>query len=92
MEVQRDSFRGTITRLPEVYGGGKGYLVKTEGEFSAALKEAWTDRSQVHIIQAKLAEGDASMTLLRLAERFGCAGEERGLVHRKRSECARIQN
>ena len=58
-------------KLPEVYGGGKGYLVKTEGEFSAALKEAWTDRSQVHIIQAKLAEGDASMTLLRLAERLG---------------------
>ena len=58
-------------KLPEVYGGGKGYLVKTEGEFSAALKEAWTDRSQLHIIQAKLAEGDASMTLLRLAERLG---------------------
>ena len=58
-------------KLPEVYGGGKGYLVTTEGEFSAALKEAWTDRSQLHIIQAKLAEGDASMTLLRLAERLG---------------------
>ncbi len=58
-------------KLPEVYGGGKGYLVKTEGEFSAALKEAWHDRSQVHIIHAKLAEGDASTTLLRLAERLG---------------------
>jgi indolepyruvate decarboxylase len=58
-------------KLPSVYGGGKGYLVKTEGEFNQALREAWKDRSQMHIIQAKLAEGDASKTLLRLAERLG---------------------
>lgn len=58
-------------KLPAVYGGGKGYLVKTEGEFAEALTEAWKDRSQMHIIQAKLAEGDASKTLLRLAERLG---------------------
>ena len=58
-------------QLPVVYGGGKGYLVKTEGEFAEALREAWQDRTQMHIIQAKLAEGDASKTLLRLAERLG---------------------
>lgn len=57
-------------KLPEIYGGGRGYLVSTEGEFVDALKAAWLDRSCVQIIQAKLAEGDASMTLLRLAERM----------------------
>ncbi|MCR9291844.1 MAG: thiamine pyrophosphate-binding protein [bacterium] len=58
-------------KLPEVYGGGKGYLVTTEGEFADVLQQAWNDRSCVQIIQAKLAEGDASTTLLRLAERLG---------------------
>lgn len=55
-------------KLPEIYGGGKGYLVSTEGEFSAALKSAWEDESCLQIIHAKLEEGDASTTLLRLAE------------------------
>ncbi len=58
-------------KLPEVLGGGKGYLVTTEGEFVAALSEAWHDRTQMHIVQAKLVENDASKTLLRLAERLG---------------------
>jgi len=58
-------------KLPEIYGGGKGYLVNTEGEFIEALAQAWQDKSCVQIIQAKLAEGDASTTLLRLAERLG---------------------
>lgn len=57
-------------KLPEILGGGKGYLVHTEGEFKQALDAAWADRSCVQIIQAKLAEGDASQTLLRLAERM----------------------
>ncbi len=58
-------------KLPEIYGGGKGYLVTTEGEFIDALTQAWHDKSCVQIIHAKLAEGDASTTLLRLAERLG---------------------
>lgn len=58
-------------RLPELYGAGKGYLVNTEGEFLSALESAWNDRTQVHVIHAKLVEGDASKTLLRLAERLG---------------------
>ena len=58
-------------RLPDLYGAGKGYLVNTEGEFLAALESAWNDRTQVHVIHAKLVEGDASKTLLRLAERLG---------------------
>ncbi len=58
-------------KLPEVYGGGRGYLVATEGEFAEALEQAWADTSCVQIIQAKLSEGDASTTMLRLAERLG---------------------
>lgn len=58
-------------RLPDVYGGGQGHLVHTEGEFCDALNAAWNDRSQCHLIQAKLLEGDASATLLRLAHRLG---------------------
>jgi indolepyruvate decarboxylase len=58
-------------KLPEIYGGGRGYLVSTEGEFAEALKQACLDTSCVQIIQAKLKENDASTTLLRLAERLG---------------------
>lgn len=58
-------------RIPELFGRGRGYLVQYEGEFIEALDAAWNDRSQVHVIQAKLVEGDASKTLMRLAERLG---------------------
>lgn len=64
-------------KLPEIYGGGRGYLVQTEGEFADALQSAWEDRSCVQIIQAKLAEGDASTTLLRLAERMSYSVERK---------------
>ncbi len=57
-------------KLPDVYGGGKGHLVATEDEFDRALTDAWNDRSQLHLIHAKLAEGDASSTLIRLANRL----------------------
>lgn len=56
-------------RLPEVYGGGKGYEVRTEGEFDAALKAAWNDRG-VSLIQAHLSVTDKSQALGRLAERL----------------------
>ena len=59
------------SKLPEVYGGGKGYVVRNEAEFDAALSEAWDDRSQLHLIHAKLVENDASKTLRRLADRLG---------------------
>jgi indolepyruvate decarboxylase len=57
--------------LPTIYGGGRGHLVTTEEEFCLALNEAWDDRQQLHLIHAKLVEGDASRTLTRLAERLG---------------------
>ena len=59
------------SKLVDVYGGGKGHLVVTEGELDRAFDEAWKDKSQLHLIHAKLAEGDASRTLMQLGERLG---------------------
>jgi len=58
-------------RLPEVLGCGAGYLIETEGDFDRALRSAWDDRSQLHILHVKLARDDASETLKRLAARLG---------------------
>jgi indolepyruvate decarboxylase len=59
------------TKLLEAYGGGIGVRVTSEKQFDDALKAAWKDASQTHLIQAKLMEGDASETLLKLASRMG---------------------
>ncbi|MBS0207823.1 MAG: alpha-keto acid decarboxylase family protein [Planctomycetes bacterium] len=56
-------------RLPEVYNGGHGYDVRTEGEFDAALSAAWT-KPDVHVIQVHLPEDDHSFALQRLAEKL----------------------
>lgn len=58
------------TKLLDVYGGGVSHLVATQAEFVAALSAAWDDKSQTHLIQAKLKEDDASETLKKLAERM----------------------
>jgi len=57
-------------RLPEVLGGGRGYEVRTEGEFDHALNTAWEDRSSMHLIEAHLDPADCSTALKRLAERM----------------------
>jgi indolepyruvate decarboxylase len=57
-------------KLPEVLGGGKGYQVRTEGEFDAALAAAWKDTSGPSILQVMLDPKDCSRALERLAERM----------------------
>jgi indolepyruvate decarboxylase len=57
--------------LPQVLGGGKGYHVKTEGEFDTALQAAWENRSEMSLIQVDIAVNDASLPLQRLADRLG---------------------
>lgn len=57
-------------RLPEIVGGGKGYLVRTEGEFDAALNAAWKDRVGPSLIQVALDPTDCSRALARLGERM----------------------
>jgi indolepyruvate decarboxylase len=57
-------------KLPEVLGGGKGYQVRTEGEFDAALNAAWIDTSGPSILQVQIDPQDCSRALERLAERM----------------------
>jgi indolepyruvate decarboxylase len=57
-------------RLPELLGGGRGYEVRTEGDFDRALSEAWSDRTQPSLIQVHLDRKDASNALHRLADRL----------------------
>ncbi|HXT59733.1 MAG TPA: thiamine pyrophosphate-dependent enzyme [Pirellulales bacterium] len=57
-------------KLPEVLGGGTGYDVRTEGEFDAALQQAWSDK-RMSLIQVHLALDDRSPALDRLAEHLG---------------------
>lgn len=56
-------------KLPEVYGGGRGYEVRTEGEFDLALSRAWNEKG-VSLIQVHLSVTDKSQALGRLAERL----------------------
>jgi indolepyruvate decarboxylase len=57
-------------KLPEVYGGGTGYLVGTEGEFDAALTSALADTGGLSLIQVRLDPLDHSPALARLTEKL----------------------
>ena len=57
-------------KLPEVLRGGTGYEISTEGEFDAALTNAWSDRSGMSLLQVHLNVNDSSLPLRRLAERM----------------------
>jgi len=58
-------------KLPEIFGGGTGYDVCTEGQFDSALRAALADRSGLSLIQVHLDMADASLALERLASRLG---------------------
>ncbi|MCI0335192.1 MAG: thiamine pyrophosphate-dependent enzyme [Planctomycetes bacterium] len=57
-------------RLSEVLGGGKGYLIRTEGEFDLALKAAWKDRAGPSILQVLIDPQDCSRALANMAARM----------------------
>ncbi|HVT27580.1 MAG TPA: thiamine pyrophosphate-dependent enzyme, partial [Lacipirellulaceae bacterium] len=57
-------------RLPEVLGGGKGYLIRTEGEFDRALNAAWQQNDAPSILQVMIDPKDCSRSLRRLTERM----------------------
>ncbi len=59
------------SRLPEVYGGGRGYEVRTVKELDEALDSAWADGSQPSVLHVHIPRDDHSRTLGRLAERLG---------------------
>jgi indolepyruvate decarboxylase len=56
-------------RLPEILGGGRGYEVRTEGDFDQALRAAWADRGSMSLVQVHLQRDDCSGALERLAQR-----------------------
>lgn len=57
-------------RLPELLGGGTGYLIRTEAEFDAALNAAWKDRTGPSLLQVCIDAEDCSRALARMAERM----------------------
>ena len=57
-------------KLPELVGGGKGYLIRTEGEFDQALNAAWKEQSTPSILQVVIDQNDCSRALARMAERM----------------------
>jgi indolepyruvate decarboxylase len=57
-------------KLPEVYGGGTGYEVRSEGEFDAALRNAWADTTGPSLIQVHLDPTDQSTALARLTDKL----------------------
>jgi indolepyruvate decarboxylase len=57
-------------RLPDVLGGGKGYLIRTEGDFDQALTAAWKDRTGPSILHVMIDPQDCSRALATLAARM----------------------
>jgi indolepyruvate decarboxylase len=57
-------------KVPEVLGGGRGYEVRTEGQFDHALRSALADTSQMSLLHVHLDRADRSLTLERLAEKL----------------------
>ena len=65
-EIHRWSY-GELTR---VIGGGVAHRIRTEEAFDKALKAAFTDESNMHLIHVELDRHDASETLTRLADKM----------------------
>jgi indolepyruvate decarboxylase len=58
------------TRLTDVFSRGRGFEVRSEGDFEQALTDAWNDRSAMSLIHVHTNPDDVSQTLRRLAERL----------------------
>jgi indolepyruvate decarboxylase len=57
-------------RVPEVLGGGRGFLVRTEKELSEALAAAAKHRGSFCLIEVQLDPNDHSPALQRLTQRL----------------------
>ncbi|MCC6124567.1 MAG: alpha-keto acid decarboxylase family protein [Pirellulales bacterium] len=55
-------------KLPEVLAAGRGYDIRTEGDFDRALEAAFADRSGFSLLHVHLAEDDFSNTLERMTK------------------------
>ena len=56
--------------IPSLFGTGRGYHVRTEGEFDEAIKAALAETRHFTLIEAELEKLDTSPALARLAERM----------------------
>ena len=65
-----DIHRWNYSRLTEVYRGGTGYEVHTEGELAAAVDAAFADKAGLSLIHVHISRDDRSPTLARMAERL----------------------
>jgi indolepyruvate decarboxylase len=63
-----DVFPWAYHKLPEVLGAGKGYDVRTEGDFDRALRAAFADRTGFSLLHVRLSKDDCSNTLERMAK------------------------
>jgi indolepyruvate decarboxylase len=61
------------TKLPELFQGGRSFLVESEEDLDLALTAVDSARDDVCILDVRLDPMDASPALTRLAERFGAA-------------------
>ncbi|HEV3417521.1 MAG TPA: alpha-keto acid decarboxylase family protein, partial [Pirellulales bacterium] len=57
-------------KLPQIFNGGAGYEVHTEGEFDEALHHALADTNGMSLIQVHIGLDDHSSALRRLADRL----------------------
>ena len=57
-------------RLPEVLGGGRGFLVRNERELDVALKQASRDTANLYLLEVMLDPLDRSPALQRLTQRL----------------------
>lgn len=58
-------------RVPEVIGGGRGFVARTDREFTAALEAARAHTESYCLIEAQLDPRDCSPALRRLTARLG---------------------
>ena len=57
-------------KLPEIFGGGRGYEIRTEEDFDASLRSALADTGQMSLLHVHLDRNDRSPTLDRLAQKL----------------------
>lgn len=55
-----DILNWNYTTLPQLFGGGKSVLARTEKEFAQGLKQAMSERGQFFLIEADLDKNDCS--------------------------------
>ena len=58
------------SRIPALFGAGRGFHVRTEGEFDEAVKTALAETQHFTLIEVELDKLDTSPALARLAERM----------------------